>query len=228
MWRRVTSLSSFLTSPSRSFLLNPNQEAYGQRICKSLCTDGGKSGSGGFFSRDHCPYIAFVLGGPGSGKGTQCTKIVENFGFTHLSAGDLLRKEITSDSKDGSMIFQMIKEGNIVPSEVTVKLLQKAISLSENNKFLIDGFPRTEENRISYERIIGAEPNMVLFFHCPEEEMIKRVLNRNEGRIDDNEETVKARLNVFRGLSLPVVNYYAAKGKLHKINGTGSEEEIEI
>ncbi|KAA3460413.1 putative UMP-CMP kinase 2 isoform X3 [Gossypium australe] len=147
-------------------------------------------------------------GGPGSGKGTQCIKIVETFGFAHLSAGDLLRREIASKSADGAMILKTIKEGKIVPSQVTVKLIQKEMELSDNHKFLIDGFPRTEENRVSFERIIGVEPNVVLFFDCPEEEMVKRVLNRNEA------------------LSLPVINYYSERGKLYTIKAIGTEDEI--
>ncbi|KAL3647449.1 hypothetical protein CASFOL_008417 [Castilleja foliolosa] len=171
-------------------------------------------------------FDLIVTGGPGSGKGTQCTRIVETFGFTHLSAGDLLRKEISSNSENGSMILSLIKEGKIVPSEMTVKLIQKAIEERENDRYLIDGFPRSEENRIAYERVIGAEPDMVLFFDCPEEEMVRRVLNRNQGRVDDNIETVKERLKVFAELNLPVIRHYSKKGKLYKIDGTGSEEEI--
>ncbi|XP_059450259.1 UMP-CMP kinase isoform X2 [Corylus avellana] len=165
-------------------------------------------------------------GGPGSGKGTQCAKIVETFGFKHLSAGDLLRREIACNSKYGSTILNTIKEGRIVPSEVTVKLIQREMESSDNHKFLIDGFPRSEENRIAFERIMGAEPNIVLFFDCPEEEMVKRVLSRNQGRVDDNLDTMKKRLKVFEAWNLPVINYYAEKGKLHKISALGTEDEI--
>ena len=93
-------------------------------------------------------------GGPGSGKGTQCSKIVDEFGFVHLSAGDLLRAEINSGSANGNMIKAMIKEGTIVPAEVTVKLLQKAMESSGQDKFLIDGFPRNEENRLCFEEVV--------------------------------------------------------------------------
>ncbi|KAL9237072.1 hypothetical protein vseg_011661 [Gypsophila vaccaria] len=178
------------------------------------------------FSKEVSRFVAFVLGGPGSGKGTQCARIVETYGFTHLSAGDLLRNEITSSSENGDLILELIKEGKIVPSEVTVKLIQKAIMLGDNHKYLVDGFPRTEENRLAYERIIRSPPNLVLFFDCPEEEMVKRVLNRNEGRVDDNEDTLKKRLKVFRELSLPVVDYYSKKGILHKVNAVGTEDDI--
>ncbi|WCJ36509.1 UMP-CMP kinase [Euphorbia peplus] len=172
------------------------------------------------------PFITFVLGGPGSGKGTQCLKIAETFGLTHLSAGDLLRRELLSDSEYGAMILKTIKEGRIVPSEVTVKLIKKELESSDSNRFLIDGFPRSDENRIAFEKIVGVEPNMVLFFDCPEEEMVKRVLNRNEGRVDDNIDTFKNRLEVFSEVSLPVIGYYSKKGKLRKINAVGSVDDI--
>ncbi|SPT16902.1 unnamed protein product [Triticum aestivum] len=124
--------------------------------------------------------VVFVLGGPGSGKGTQCSNIVEHFGFTHLSAGDLLRAEIKSGSENGTMIENMIKEGKIVPSEVTIKLLQQAMIKNENDKFLIDGFPRNEENRAAFENVTKISPAFVLFFNCSEEEMERRLLGRNE------------------------------------------------
>ncbi|RWW01777.1 hypothetical protein GW17_00035166 [Ensete ventricosum] len=79
-----------------------------------------------------------------------------------------------------SMISNMIKEGKIVPSEVTVELLQKAMLESGNNKFLIDGFPRNEENRATFENVTKIEPEFILFFNCPEEEMEQRLLSRNQ------------------------------------------------
>lgn len=113
------------------------------------------------------PTVVFVLGkhvrsfhfikrswtgGPGAGKGTQCSNIVNNFGFVHLSAGDLLREEQASGSKHGAMIADMIKNGQIVPSEVTVGLLDKAMQASGKSKFLIDGFPRNEENNNAWKK----------------------------------------------------------------------------
>ncbi|KMT18559.1 hypothetical protein BVRB_2g026930 [Beta vulgaris subsp. vulgaris] len=162
--------------------------------------------------------VIFVLGGPGSGKGTQCANIVENFGYTHLSAGDLLRAEIKSGSENGTMIQNMIKEGKIVPAEVTIRLLQKAIQESGHEKFLIDGFPRNEENRASFESITGIMPEIVLFFDCSEEEMEKRLLNRNQGREDDNIETIRKRFNVYMESSLPVIQYYDTLGKVRRID----------
>jgi len=170
--------------------------------------------------------VVFVLGGPGSGKGTQCTKIVDNFGFVHLSAGDLLRDEIKSGNENGTMIQNMIKEGKIVPAEVTVKLLQKAMEKSDNDKFLIDGFPRNDDNRKCFEDVTGIEPQFILFFDCPEEEMERRLLGRNQGRVDDNIETIRKRFKVFVESSLPVVDYYEKQDKVHKIDATRPIDEV--
>ncbi|KAI5642191.1 hypothetical protein M9H77_00061 [Catharanthus roseus] len=160
--------------------------------------------------------VVFVVGGPGSGKGTQCEKIVQHYGYTHLSTGDLLRKEIKTGSENGTMIQNIMKEGKLVPSDLTVGLIKKAISEIDNDKFLIDGFPRNEENLSVFENLTGIEPEFVLFLDCPKEEMTRRLLSRNRGRDDDNEETIRKRLQVFEDSTLPVINYYASKGKVRK------------
>ncbi|CAM0913275.1 unnamed protein product [Alopecurus aequalis] len=170
--------------------------------------------------------VVFVLGGPGSGKGTQCSNIVEHFGFTHLSAGELLRTEIKSGSENGAMIDNIINEGKIVPSEITIKLLEEAMIRSENDKFLIDGFPRNEENRVTFENVIKISPDFVLFFDCSEEEMGRRLLGRNQGRADDNIDTIRKRFGTFIESSLPVIQYYESKGMVKKINAAKPIPEV--
>ncbi|XP_076948422.1 UMP-CMP kinase-like isoform X1 [Bidens hawaiensis] len=223
MLRRVSPLLKLISGAKPSVL---NQVAYGLNFLEAFSTDSLKQAEAGVESKPRTPIINFVLGGPGVGKGTQCTRIAETFGFTHLSVGDLLRKEISSNTEYGTMILETITKGKIVASEVTVKLLKTAIESSETDRFLIDGFPRSEENRVAYEQIIGIEPEVVLFFDCNEEEMLKRVLHRNQGRVDDNIDTTMQRLRVFEAYTLPVIRYYSQKGKLHKINAIGTEDEI--
>ncbi len=92
------------------------------------------------------PTVIFVPGQPGSGKGTQSANIVKDFEFVHLSAGDLLRAERSSGSKESALIESYIKDGRIVPVEVTCALLEKAMNNSGKSKFLIDGFPRNADN----------------------------------------------------------------------------------
>ncbi|KAL0856218.1 hypothetical protein Bca101_061371 [Brassica carinata] len=106
------------------------------------------------------PTVIFVLGGPGSGKGTQCAYIVEHFGYTHLSAGDLLRAEIKSGSENGTMIQNMIKEGKIVPSEVTIKLLQKAIQENgtTSSSLMVSLAMRRTEQRLK--KLLGLNPSL--------------------------------------------------------------------
>ncbi|XLR12024.1 hypothetical protein S83_039962, partial [Arachis hypogaea] len=146
------------------------------------------------------PKVVFVLGGPGSGKGTQCTNIAKLFGYTHLSAGDLLRAESESDSENGIMIKNVMKEGKIVLSEVT-------------DKFLIDGFPCNDENRAAFENVTGIEPAFVLYFDCSVEEMERRLLNRNQAREDDKIETIKKQFKIFLESNPPVISYYGEKRK---------------
>ena len=156
--------------------------------------------AGGTLAAPTKPFkVVFVLGGPGSGKGTQSARLVEDFGLVHLSAGDLLRAHMKSGSAEGKMVAEMIQQGQIVPSHVTNGLLLAAMEASGKAKFLIDGFPRNEENRSAFEEETGIQPALVLFFDCPEEVMERRLLGRNEGRSDDNIETIRKRFRVGGG-----------------------------
>jgi UMP-CMP kinase len=172
------------------------------------------------------PTVVFVLGGPGAGKGTQCANIVRDFGFTHLSAGDLLRAHMKSGSADGNMVAEMIKQGQIVPSVVTVNLLLDAMRASGKNTFLIDGFPRNKENRDAWETTAGYDCDFVLFFDAPQDVMLQRLLGRDQGRSDDNETTIKLRFKTFEESSMPVVRYYEQKGKVNSVVATASPEAV--
>lgn len=178
------------------------------------------------------PTVVFVLGGPGAGKGTMCARIVQNFGFVHLSAGDLLRAEMRSGSAHGEMISTMIKEGKIVPSEVTVGLLEKAMQSSDKTRFLIDGFPRNEENNNSWERHMAPKVDFqfVLCLDCPEEVLEKRLLDRGAAaevkRDDDNIVSIKKRFKTFQDETRPVLEYYKNKGKLRTINSNQTVDQV--
>ena len=171
-------------------------------------------------------HVIFVLGGPGAGKGTQCANIVRDYNFTHLSAGDLLRAHMKSGTSDGNMVAQMIKDGKIVPSAVTVKLLLSAMANSKSNRFLIDGFPRNKENRDAWVQEAGYDCDFVLMYDCTEEVMLERLLGRNEGRTDDNVESIKKRFVTFRESSVPVVEFYETLGKVRKVDAIATPEEV--
>ncbi|KAK1240974.1 hypothetical protein MKX07_006407 [Trichoderma sp. CBMAI-0711] len=178
--------------------------------------------------------VVFVLGGPGAGKGTQCARLVAEQGFTHLSAGDLLREEQNRPgSQFGQLIKDYIKDGLIVPMEVTIKLLENAMSEALRQKgttkgrFLIDGFPRKMDQAHKFEEAV-CPAKLVLFFDCPEKVMEERLLERGKtsGRTDDNAESIRKRFRTFVETSMPVVNYYESQGKVIKVDATPAPEDV--
>ncbi|EGV62521.1 hypothetical protein CANTEDRAFT_114887 [Yamadazyma tenuis ATCC 10573] len=166
--------------------------------------------------------VVFVLGGPGAGKGTQCAKLVQQKGFVHLSAGDLLRAEQAREgSKYGELIATCIKDGTIVPQEVTLALLKQAILeqfQKGSTRFLVDGFPRKMDQALSFEEQI-AKSAFTLFFECPEQVMLARLLERGKtsGRADDNVESIRKRFKTFIDTSMPVVDYFDKQGRVVKV-----------
>lgn len=171
--------------------------------------------------------VVFVLGGPGAGKGTQCTLLSERMSWTHLSAGDLLREERQSGSELAEMINSKISAGQIVPSSITVKLLKSAMEKiykldNTKTKFLIDGFPRSAENVTVWDEFMPtsvANLEFVLFLDCPEDVMTGRLLERakTSGRNDDNLETIRKRFKTFRDTSMPIVDMFEKKGMVKTI-----------
>ena len=177
------------------------------------------------------PVVFFVLGGPGAGKGTQCAKIVEHFGYKHLSAGDLLRAERSREGSEvGELIQSYIKEGKIVPVEITIGLIVKAIKESGGKRFLIDGFPRNTNNLSGWQEVAGDELKLagVLCYEVSEDILEQRLLKRGEtsGRADDNIESIKKRFVTFKTESMPVVEYYAHKGLCTKLDGSKTVDEV--
>eukprot|EP00308_Calcidiscus_leptoporus_P021934 CAMPEP_0119355464 /NCGR_PEP_ID=MMETSP1334-20130426/4296_1 /TAXON_ID=127549 /ORGANISM="Calcidiscus leptoporus, Strain RCC1130" /LENGTH=352 /DNA_ID=CAMNT_0007369297 /DNA_START=1 /DNA_END=1059 /DNA_ORIENTATION=+ len=176
------------------------------------------------------PSVVFVLGGPGAGKGTQCAKMVDEYGYVHLSAGDLLRAEKASGSAQGKMIAEYIKEGKIVPVEVTVKLLIDAMASDGGKRFLVDGFPRNTNNLSGWHKVAGSGLHVagVLVYDCPEEVMEERLLARGvtSGRSDDNLESIRKRFRTFDLETKPVLDYYKHQGLVHTIDGTRPVAEV--
>ena len=153
------------------------------------------------------PRVLFVLGGPGAGKGTQCALLAERYGFAHLSAGDLLREERLRGGPVAEMIEATIRDGRIVPVEVTVGLIKAAMAASTSGKFLVDGFPRNFDNVGGWERVMGDSVVVdgVLQYEAPEDVLVARLLERGKssGRSDDNEESIRKRLRTYLESTLP-------------------------
>lgn len=182
--------------------------------------------------------VVFLLGGPGSGKGTQSSNLVRDYGFIHLSAGDLLRAEqVREGSQYGDLIKTYIREGKIVPMEITVALLSNAMAdglaagagAGEGKKarFLIDGFPRKLDQAVFFEDTV-CPSEMTLFLDCPEEVMEQRLLKRGEtsGRDDDNAESIRKRFRTFVDTSMPVVKAFEDQNKVVSVSATGSVDGV--
>ena len=174
------------------------------------------------------PNIVFVIGGPGCGKGTQCKRIIKNFGYQSFSTGDLLRQYI-KDKKDGyEEIDNQMKEGKLISSETLMKVLKSYVVNSRNKKILVDGYPRNQENIDVWEKEMKDDANVraALYIEVSNEEMKKRILGRNEGRADDNEATIAKRLDTFEKETKPIVSYFEKKGILIKIDGMKTVDQI--
>uniref|UniRef100_F1L7M7 UMP-CMP kinase n=2 Tax=Ascaris TaxID=6251 RepID=F1L7M7_ASCSU len=174
--------------------------------------------------------VVFVLGPPGCGKGTQCARIQKNLGFVHLSAGDLLRAERQREgSQYGALIEQHIKNGTIVPVEITCKLLENAMDASPSAKgFLVDGFPRNQDNLDGWVREMGtkAKVHFVLYLSCPEDVCTSRCLNRGQGRTDDNEESLRKRIQTYHNQTLPIIEHYEALNLVREVPSTEDPDAV--
>lgn len=174
------------------------------------------------------PRVIFVTGGPGTGKGTQCPKLVEEFGYKHISIGDLMRAEIKSGSDEGKNIISIVQSGGLVPKELTVSLLQKSLSSITAHTILVDGFPRSVDQAIYLEQT-GVKVNFLLHFDTDKEDvLLNRLIERGKvsGRADDNEETIVKRFRVYKSESLPVLQLYEPFGIVRKVNCMGTINEV--
>ena len=178
--------------------------------------------------KHHLANAIFILGGPGSGKGTQCARMVQDYGVLHVSVGDLLRAEVAAGSDVGKKIDGMMKEGIIVPLEIVLKALKNKLdSLPKDKLVLIDGFPREMEQAIQFEKTIG-QVRGAFFFDCSEKVMEQRLLKRGEtsGRADDNAETIRKRFHTFQQQSLPVAGYFEKSGRLFRISSEAPVDDV--
>lgn len=165
------------------------------------------------------------LGAPGSGKGTQSALLVEKHQLTHLSTGDMLRAEIAAGSALGLQAKAVMDAGELVSDEIVIAMI--AQRLSQATGVLFDGFPRTLSQAQALDALLaekGLSITHVIELKVDSEEIVSRLLAR--GRADDNEQTIRNRLNVFESQTKPLVDYYNAQGKLHSVVGVGSVDEI--
>ena len=174
-----------------------------------------------------------LFGPPGAGKGTQAAKLVEKYNLTHLSTGDVFRFNIKNETELGTLAKSYMDKGNLVPDEVTIKMLESEVEKVANPVgFIFDGFPRTNPQADALLNLLagkGTDVKLMLALDVEEEELVKRLLSRGafSGRADDQDESiVRNRIKVYNDQTAVVADYYNAKGKFEKVNGVGSVDEI--
>lgn len=174
-----------------------------------------------------------LFGPPGAGKGTQSQKLIDKYGFVHLSTGDLLRAEIAAGTALGLEAKKIMDQGLLVPDAVVIGMIDNKIKGNPDAKgFIFDGFPRTVAQAEALDKMMGENHikiNGMLALVVDEEELTKRLLIRGQtsGRADDqNEELIRKRIQEYNGKTMPVADYYSQQGKYKAVNGIGEIDEI--
>jgi len=174
-----------------------------------------------------------LLGPPGAGKGTQARRLTEDLGIPQVSTGDMLRAAVAAGTEVGRQAQAYMERGELVPDEVVIGVAEERLSQPDASKgFVLDGFPRTQAQARALDRMLerrGMALERCVCIEVDEEELLARILERArlEGRSDDDEQTVRTRMRVYREQTEPLVEYYGSRSVLRRIDGVGTVEQVE-
>ena len=199
-------------------------------------------------------HLIFI-GAPGSGKGTQASKVKKECGYVHVSTGDLLRAEIAKESELGKKVKGVLDAGQLVDDQTVLSLIKANVELAQKG-YIFDGYPRNETQAAALDsEILGAAEYVAIYFKVNEDEIVNRLANRRvtkdgkqiynlisnppktEGvcdvtgqeliqRDDDKEEVIRKRLEVYSTTVGPMLDYYRAKGVLVELDASKPMDEI--
>lgn len=174
-----------------------------------------------------------LFGGPGSGKGTQSEKLIEKYGLHHISTGELLREHIKKETELGKIAKKFIDEGQLIPDDLMIQILDDVLEKEAKDKpgVIFDGFPRTIPQAEALRELLkkrDKELHAVVGLEVEDDELVKRMINRGKttGRADDNEETIKKRLNVYHNQTSPLKAHYKNQNKYIAIDGNRGIDDI--
>ena len=177
-----------------------------------------------------------LLGPPGCGKGTQSKLLVEKNNFVQLSTGDLLRSETSNSNSDlGKKVKYLMETGALVPDDIVIDIIVNKVKEHKNKSIVFDGFPRNLKQAEALDSSledVSVKLDHAIFFQIDFKILEERINNRisetkgSERRKDDNSETLLNRIEVFKSSTLPIVNYYAEKGIISKIDGMQEVNEV--
>jgi adenylate kinase len=170
-----------------------------------------------------------LIGAPGAGKGTQAERLSEHFGIAHISSGDLLRQHVKDQTTIGQTIKTYVDAGDLVPDAVVMDMLRKpVVAAAEAGGYVLDGFPRTvDQAKAAFEtaRELGVEVQAAVHLDVPDEELIRRLLARGRGS-DDTEDVIAHRLEVFRQMTIPLLDYYAGREWMFTVDGAQTPDKV--
>lgn len=166
------------------------------------------------------------IGPPGAGKGTQAGKVAARLGIPHVSTGDMFRDNVSRGTDLGKKVDEIMAAGDYVPDEITVGMLNERISQDDAaDGFILDGFPRTEAQVASLDRLIGEDGlDRVVVFEVDEDELTERLLSR--GRDDDNEDTIRYRFKIYLEQTQPLIDIYEDRSITVYVDGIGELDEV--
>ncbi|MCF0104419.1 MAG: adenylate kinase [Eggerthellaceae bacterium] len=194
-----------------------------------------------------------LLGGPGSGKGTQAANIVEDYKLAHISTGDMLREAVAAGTELGKKAQEYMSAGKLVPDEFIVSLVEERLHKPDCEAgFMLDGFPRTSEQAEALNIVldkVGKEIDFVVFIDVEDDEIVRRICSRRTcsdcgyigsdkdavcpkcggemtQRADDNEQTVRTRLAVYEEQTAPLIDYAKERGLLVTVDGNQGPDKV--
>ena len=173
-----------------------------------------------------------LFGPPGAGKGTQSEKLIQKYGFVHISTGDLFRWHTKNDTDLGKRVKEIMNSGALVPDEITIAMLQEEVNKNPGAKgFLFDGFPRTVPQAEALDAFMkqnGSAIHHVIALDVNEAELRARIAKRRleSNRPDDEEDKLNKRITEYFTKTIHVLPFYQNQGRLKTINGIGAIDEI--
>jgi adenylate kinase len=175
-----------------------------------------------------------IFGAPGSGKGTQSERLIDEYGLHHISTGELLRRHIAEGTELGTVANKYISQGHLIPDDLMIKVLEEVLDSNPeltSKGVIFDGFPRTIDQAGSLNDMLekrGTKVHAVVGLEVNEDDLIRRMLQRGKesGRADDNIDTIRERLNVYHNQTSPLRDFYIKEGKYHAIDGNGTVDNV--
>lgn len=183
------------------------------------------------YNKKHMKNI-IIFGPPGTGKGTMSKKIAEEFGFRHISTGDIIRKNQEEKTKIGLLADRLSDAGNLLPDKVVNEMIKQELMDDKNSKgFIFDGFPRTAGQSKMLDQFLHKRKtpiNTIIHLDADKYIVMTRILDRGKtsGRADDTAEVFETRWRAYQKETIPALSYFQGRGKVSKINGEQTVEEV--